>query len=90
VYYHDRMPGRLDFFGQMWKEYGLSDSRYIFCDPLLLCMEILSVVRRLQNLYCSFSFYFHRFDNTLSADAAFSCSVWVGPTLLPYSLADHK
>lgn len=38
------MPGRMDFFGQMWKEYGLSDSRYIFCDPLLLCMEILSVV----------------------------------------------
>jgi cholestenol Delta-isomerase len=50
VYNHDRMPGRMDFLGQMWKEYGLSDSRYIFCDPLLLCMEILSVVRLLLNI----------------------------------------
>lgn len=44
VYNHDRMPSRMDLFGQLWKEYALSDSRYIFCDPLLLCMEILSVV----------------------------------------------
>lgn len=38
------MPSKMDLFGQLWKEYALSDSRYIFCDPLLLCMEILSVV----------------------------------------------
>jgi cholestenol Delta-isomerase len=44
VYYHDRMPGRTDVFGQLWKEYALSDSRYMFSDPMLLCMEVLSVV----------------------------------------------
>jgi hypothetical protein len=90
VYNHDRMPGRMDFFGQMWKEYALSDSRYIFCDPLLLCMEILSVVRLFPNLHCSFPFYFHRFDDTLNADTVSVRLVYVGPTLLPYRLVDHE
>ncbi len=41
---HDRMAARMDLFGQLWKEYALSDSRYMFSDPMLLCMEMLSVV----------------------------------------------
>lgn len=44
VYNHARMPGRMDVLAQLWKEYALSDSRYVSSDPLLLCMEILSVV----------------------------------------------
>jgi cholestenol delta-isomerase len=34
-----------DFFGQLWKEYALSDSRYMTSDPLVLCMESWTVVR---------------------------------------------
>jgi hypothetical protein len=34
-----------DFFGQLWKEYALSDSRYMTSDPLVLCMESLTMVR---------------------------------------------
>ncbi|EPE26087.1 EBDP4 [Glarea lozoyensis ATCC 20868] len=36
---HTHMASRQDFFGQLWKEYSLSDSRYMFSDPFVLCME---------------------------------------------------
>lgn len=41
------MSSMQDFFGQLWKEYALSDSRYMTSDPLVLCMESLTVVRTL-------------------------------------------
>ena len=36
------------FFGQLWKEYGLSDSRYLSQDPFVLCIESVTVVGRLK------------------------------------------
>jgi len=36
-----------DFIGQLWKEYALSDSRYMTSDTLVLCMETITVVSRL-------------------------------------------
>lgn len=33
-----------DVFGQLWKEYALSDSRYMTSDTLVLCMETVTVV----------------------------------------------
>lgn len=33
-----------DFFAQLWKEYSLSDSRYMTSDPFLLCIETWTVV----------------------------------------------
>ena len=33
------MPAQQDLFGQLWKEYALSDSRYMTSDPFVLCME---------------------------------------------------
>lgn len=33
------MASQQDFFGQLWKEYSLSDSRYLTSDPFVLCME---------------------------------------------------
>jgi hypothetical protein len=36
VYNNPRMPSMQDFFGQLWKEYALSDSRYMTSDPLVL------------------------------------------------------
>lgn len=41
---HTRMPAMGDFFGQLWKEYSLSDSRYMFSDPFVLCMESITAV----------------------------------------------
>lgn len=32
-------------FGQLWKEYALSDSRYLTQDPFVLCMESITAVR---------------------------------------------
>lgn len=32
-------------FGQLWKEYSLSDSRYLTKDPFVLCMESITAVR---------------------------------------------
>ncbi|PLB48167.1 EBP-domain-containing protein [Aspergillus steynii IBT 23096] len=42
--HHDRMASAQDFFGQMWKEYALSDSRYMTSDTLVLCMETMTVL----------------------------------------------
>lgn len=37
-----------DLFGQLWKEYALSDSRYLTSDTLVLCMEAITVVSEVQ------------------------------------------
>jgi len=42
AYNHTRMGGAQDLFGQMWKEYALSDSRYLTSDPFVLCMEAIT------------------------------------------------
>lgn len=41
---HDHMASAQDLFGQLWKEYALSDSRYMTSDTLVLCMETITVV----------------------------------------------
>lgn len=38
------MAGRNDLFGQMWKEYAMSDSRYMTRDPFVVCMETVTAV----------------------------------------------
>lgn len=38
------MPGHKDLFGQLWKEYSLSDSRYLTRDPFTVCMETVTAV----------------------------------------------
>ena len=38
------MGSRQDIIGQLWKEYALSDSRYMTADTLVLCMETITVV----------------------------------------------
>ncbi|KAH6673728.1 EBP domain-containing protein [Halenospora varia] len=44
VFNHTRMAAMTDFFGQLWKEYALSDSRYLFSDPFVLCMETWTTI----------------------------------------------
>ncbi|KAI1982072.1 hypothetical protein LOZ51_006654 [Ophidiomyces ophidiicola] len=39
---HTRMAPAQDLFGQLWKEYSLSDSRYLTSDPFVLCMETIT------------------------------------------------
>ena len=41
---HMRMATMGDFFGQLWKEYALSDSRYLTSDPFVLTMETTTAV----------------------------------------------
>ncbi|KAI1620504.1 cholestenol delta-isomerase [Exophiala viscosa] len=43
-YNHTRMGGAQDLFGQLWKEYAMSDSRYLTSDPFVLCMETVTAV----------------------------------------------
>ncbi|CAO2652667.1 Nn.00g009500.m01.CDS01 [Neocucurbitaria sp. VM-36] len=38
------MAGMQDLFGQLWKEYSLSDSRYLTQDAFVLCMETVTAV----------------------------------------------
>lgn len=61
--------GHQDLFGQLWKEYSLSDSRYLTADSaFVLCMESITAVSR-----------FHRPCHTV-ADK----SDRLGPALLPH------
>ncbi|POR31607.1 3-beta-hydroxysteroid-Delta(8), Delta(7)-isomerase [Tolypocladium paradoxum] len=43
-YNHLDMASKMDLFGQLWKEYSLSDSRYMTQDPFVVCMETVTAV----------------------------------------------
>src|ERR1700709_1089432 len=49
---HTQMAPAQDLFGQLWKEYALSDSRYLTSDPFVLCMETVTAVRYPGPLLC--------------------------------------
>jgi cholestenol delta-isomerase len=38
------MPSRTDLFGQLWKEYSLSDSRYLTQDSFVVTMEAITAI----------------------------------------------
>ncbi|KAK2026384.1 emopamil binding protein [Colletotrichum zoysiae] len=38
------MPASVHVFGQLWKEYSLSDSRYLTQDSFIVCMETVTAV----------------------------------------------
>lgn len=42
--YHDSLAGSQGLFAQLWKEYALSDSRYVTSNPFMLCIETLTVL----------------------------------------------
>lgn len=44
VYNFRRLGGSKHLFGQLWKEYALSDSRYLTQDPFVLCMESITAI----------------------------------------------
>ncbi|KAF2843755.1 EBDP4, emopamil-binding protein [Patellaria atrata CBS 101060] len=44
VYNYKDMGSLQNLFGQLWKEYALSDSRYLTQDPFVLCMETITAV----------------------------------------------
>ena len=46
AYNFRHMGGMQDLFGQLWKEYALSDSRYLTQDAFVLCMETVTAVCR--------------------------------------------
>ncbi|CAK7227333.1 hypothetical protein SBRCBS47491_006533 [Sporothrix bragantina] len=41
---HASLDGDQSLRGQLWKEYALSDSRYLTSDPFMLCVEGLTVL----------------------------------------------
>ncbi|KAK4157126.1 Emopamil-binding protein [Chaetomidium leptoderma] len=41
---HTTIPSSQSLFAQLWKEYALSDSRYLTSDPFMLCIETLTVL----------------------------------------------
>ena len=44
VTHHDRMGPAQDIFGQLWKEYAKSDSRYLVSDSFVVSIETITVV----------------------------------------------
>ncbi|MBE3045925.1 hypothetical protein IMZ48_25960 [Candidatus Bathyarchaeota archaeon] len=41
---HSSMAGQQTLFAQLWKEYALSDSRYLTSDPFMISVETITVV----------------------------------------------
>ncbi|KAL2169649.1 hypothetical protein VTG60DRAFT_5788 [Thermothelomyces hinnuleus] len=41
---HAALSSSQSLFAQLWKEYALSDSRYLTSDPFMLCIETLTVL----------------------------------------------
>lgn len=41
--HHATLGSSQDLFAQLWKEYSLSDSRYMTSSPFMLCIETLTV-----------------------------------------------
>ncbi|KAL2075010.1 hypothetical protein VTL71DRAFT_8790 [Oculimacula yallundae] len=60
---HTRMAPAQDLFGQLWKEYALSDSRYLTSDPFVLCMETVTAFT--WGPMCFFIAYFITTSNPL-------------------------
>ncbi|KAK4137826.1 Emopamil-binding protein [Trichocladium antarcticum] len=44
VLHHATLPASQSLFAQLWKEYALSDSRYLTSDPFMLCIETLTAI----------------------------------------------
>lgn len=44
MYNHATLASSQDLFAQLWKEYALSDSRYLTSDHFMLCVETITVV----------------------------------------------
>lgn len=44
MFNHASMGSKQDLFGQLWKEYALSDSRYLTSDSFTVCMECITAV----------------------------------------------
>lgn len=42
---HRQLASSQSLLGQLWKEYALSDSRYLTSDTFTLCVEAITVVR---------------------------------------------
>ncbi|KAK0646461.1 cholestenol delta-isomerase-like protein [Cercophora newfieldiana] len=43
ILHHVALGSSQDLFAQLWKEYSLSDSRYMTSNPFMLCIETLTV-----------------------------------------------
>lgn len=41
---HVDLASSNDLFAQLWKEYALSDSRYLTSDPFMICVETITAV----------------------------------------------
>lgn len=41
---HTNLASSSDLFAQLWKEYALSDSRYLTSDPFMICVETITAV----------------------------------------------
>lgn len=45
IYHRKEISGMNTLFAQLWKEYALSDSRYLTSDVFTVCVETITTVR---------------------------------------------
>lgn len=70
------MGGANDLFGQLWKEYAMSDSRYLTSEPFVLCMETITAVSH-DRLPRRFTRLIHGAD-------------LLGPAFIPHGLLNYS
>jgi hypothetical protein len=90
---HTRMGPAQDLFGQLWKEYAFSDSRYLTSDPFVLCMETVTAVccpPPIALQIWNFKPQLQLDLWELIANLTPRSTVHMGPTLLRRSLLHHK
>lgn len=46
---HASLASSSNLFAQLWKEYALSDSRYLTSDPFMICVETITAVCHASN-----------------------------------------
>ncbi|PCG97385.1 Emopamil-binding [Penicillium occitanis (nom. inval.)] len=63
VTHHDRMGPAQDIFGQLWKEYAKSDSRYLVSDSFVVSIETITVL--LWGPLCLYMAYLTTFNHSL-------------------------
>lgn len=55
IYFKGELVSQHTLFAMLWKEYTLSDSRYLTGDVFTLCIETITVVRLLSSLFSTSS-----------------------------------
>ena len=74
AYNHANMGGLQTFFGQLWKEYALSDSRYLTGNLFVFCIEAMTAVSDISPASLTTKAYSNATDSLGSTELCGCCN----------------